>query len=428
MSLKITSRSDAGSLIPQQVSDEIIQALPTASVFLSLARQMPRMTSKQTKIPVMTGLATASFLSGDTSQKPTTNLTWDNVFITAEEIAVIVPIPEAVLDDASYDIWAEARPRIVEAFGKAIDQAAFFGIGKPDSWPTGIVPAAIAAGNVVNHYGGAAGSRLYSEILGENGVIAKVEESGIGANGYVGALALRAKLRGALDNNGQPIFRAAYSNGANGRMTYDLEGQPISFPDNGSWDPTAALLLAGNFDYARYAIRQDITFKIFDQGTITDGSGAVALSLMENDCVALRAVMRIGWALPKPVNPISGVSYYPFSVLQPAAATEIGALNFNVTAPVKSATPQATHDSGDGYTAAITWSPEAASFAGSTAYTATVVFTAADGYIFEDNFGKADIQGLPATSGGSKTAQSVTVTRNSNTQVTVVVKYVATGA
>ena len=312
------TRNNAEALIPQQVSDEIIQALPTASTFLALARQMPRMTSKQTKIPVMTGLAQAGFVSGDTGKKPTTNLTWDNVFITAEEIAVIVPIPEAVLDDASYDIWGEARPRIVEAFGKVIDQAAFFGTNKPSTWPTGIVPAAIAASNVVQHNDSASGKGLYTEILGEDGVVAKVEETGIGLNGYVGALALRAKLRGALDKNGQPIFRSAYSNGVNGRMVYDIEGNPINFPDNGSWDPAQALLLAGNFDYARYAIRQDITFKIFDQGVITDGDGKVTLSLMENDCVALRAVMRLGWALPKPVNPISGVSYYPFSVLTPA--------------------------------------------------------------------------------------------------------------
>ena len=318
MPLNQIARSNAEALIPQQVSDEIIQNLPTHSLFLSMARQMPRMIAKQTKIPVMTGLATAGFVSGDTGQKPTTSLSWDNVFITAEELAVIVPIPEAVLDDASYDIWGEARPRIVEAIGKAVDEAAFFGINKPSAWPDGIVPAAIAAGNVIQHAQNATGPALYQEILGEKGLLAKLEESGIGVNGFVGALALRAKLRGAVDSNGQPIFRASYSNDVNGRMVYDLEGQPVRFPDNGAWDPETALLLAGNFDYARYAIREDITFKIFDQGVITDGSGKVALSLMENDCVALRAVVRLGWALPRPVNAISGVNYYPFSVLTPA--------------------------------------------------------------------------------------------------------------
>ena len=318
-SINIITRSNAEGLIPQQVADEIIQALPTQSVALRLMRPMPRMTSKQTKIPVMTGLATASFVSGDSGRKPTTKLTWENVYITAEEVAVMVPIPEAVLADASYDIWAEARPRIVEAIGKAIDQAVFFGTGKPDSWPAGIVPGAIAASNYVTHSATATGADLYTEILGEGGVLAKIEEQNINPSGFVGALSMKAKLRGALDNNGQPIFRASYSNDVNGRMVYDIEGMPVAFPDNGCWDDSAttgALLLAGDFDYARYAIRQDITFKLFNQGTITDGTGGVALSLMENDCVAMRAVIRLGWQLPKPVNPVSGTTYFPFAVLR----------------------------------------------------------------------------------------------------------------
>ena len=319
MPLNMITRTNAEALIPQQISDEIIQALPTTSYALRLMRPMPRMTSKQTKIPVMTGLATAGFVSGDSGIKPTSNLTWDNVFITAEELAVMVPIPEAVLADSSYDIWSEARPRIVEALGKAIDQAVFFGVNKPSSWPAGLVPGAITASNYVTHSATATGADLYTEILGEDGVIAKVEEQGISPNGLVGALSLRGKLRGALDLNGQPIFRASYSNDVNGRMTYDLEGMGVVFPDNGCWDDTAstgALLLAGDFDYARYAIRQDITFKIFTEGTITDGAGGVALSLMEQDCVAMRAVIRLGWQLPKPVNPVSGTTYFPFAVLR----------------------------------------------------------------------------------------------------------------
>ncbi len=313
----VITRSNAEALIPQQISNEIIQALPTQSIALRLMRAMPPMTSKQTKIPVMTGLATAGFVTGDAGQKPTSNLIWDNVFINAEELAVMVPIPEAVLDDSSYDIWAQARPRIVEAFGKAIDQAIFFGTNKPSTWPAGLIPAAITAGNVIEHDDSATGSALYTELLGEDGLLSLVEESGIAPNGYVAGLSMRAKLRGALDSNGQPIFRASYSNDVNGRMTYDIEGMPIVFPDNGSWDGDTALMLAGDFNYAVYAIRQDITFKMFDQGVITNGSGGVALSLMENDCVAMRAVIRLGWALPKPANMIKGTNYFPFAVLTP---------------------------------------------------------------------------------------------------------------
>ena len=101
---------------------------------------------------------------------------------------------------------------------------------------------------------------------------------------------------------------------------------------------------------------------------------------------------------------------------------------YNVTAPVKSATPQAAHDAGTGYTASIAWSPNDGTFAGSTAYTATVTLTAASGYVFAANFSKADIVGLPATNGNDAPATSVTVTRVSDTSVTIVVAYVATAS
>lgn len=313
----IINRTGAAALIPEQVSQQIIQELPTQSAFLRLANRMPNMTSKQLKIPVMTGNVTASFVAGDTGLKETSNMTWDSVYITAEELAVIVPIPEAVLADSSYDIWGEVRPRIVEAFGRKIDEAVFHGKNKPDSWPEGIVPAAVAAGNYVER---GSGKDLYEEINGVDGVVAQVEEQNIPVTGYVGALALRAQLRGAVDQNGQPIFRTAYSNGAAGNMVYELNGTGVDFPTNGALDATEALLIAGNWQYARYAIRQDVTYKIFDQGVVQDASGNIVHNLMQNDCIALRAVIRLGWALPKPINPVSGVSYYPFSVLTPSDA------------------------------------------------------------------------------------------------------------
>lgn len=424
MALNMINRSNAEGLIPVQTVNEIIQELPTQSVFLSMARALPRMTAKQQKVPVLTGLASASFLSGDTAKKPTTNLTWDNVFVTAEELAVIVPIPEAVLADSEYDLWAEVRPRVSEAFGRAIDAAAFFGTNKPTSWPEGIVPAAIAAGNVALHNSGASGSSFYQEISGRDGLIAKVEDQGIAVTGYVGALQLRALLRGATDANGQPIFRTAYSNGAASATPYELEGNSIRFPANGAWDAGQALLLAGNFDYARYAIRQDMTFKIFDQGTITDEDGKVVLSLMEQDCVALRAVMRLGWALPKPVNPVSGMNYFPFSVLQQTDAELIDELTYSVTKPAKSGTPDSTLSGGTGYTASVTWEPAAETFAASTVYTAKVTYTAQDGYMFDDNVSASSFTGLPK----SADATSVTVQRVSNTVVTVTVVYKATAA
>ena len=88
------------------------------------------------------------------------------------------------------------------------------------------------------------------------------------------------------------------------------------------------------------------------------------------------------------------------------------------------ATPQAAHDAGTGYTAAIEWTPAAATFAASTVYTAKVTYTAADGYLFDDGITAANFTGLP----GKSAATATKVERVSNTTVTATATYKATGA
>lgn len=121
MAVDIIDRSKLSGLIPEPVTREIIQGAVTESAVLRMARRLPNMTSKTQTLNVLDALPTAYFVNGEAttgaadskaSLKKTTNMAWDKKKIYAEEIAVIVPIPEAVLDDSNYDIWGEVRPRL----------------------------------------------------------------------------------------------------------------------------------------------------------------------------------------------------------------------------------------------------------------------------------------------------------------------------
>ena len=307
----IIDRTGAESLIPIQESNEIIQGVVTQSAVLQRGRKLPNMTSRQYKMPVLDMLPIAYFVNGDTGQKKTTKQAWDKKFITAEEIAVIVPIPEAVLDDSDYDIWAEVRPRIVEAFGKVIDGAILFGTDKPASWRNDIVATATAAKTVV---GLGAADNLYDKIMGEDGSIAMVENSGYFVNGHMADISMRAKLRGLKNANGDPLFKSDMQSSA----TYSLDGSPMNFPNNGAFDKSKALMISGDFSQLVYAIRQDITFKLFTEGVVQNTDGTIAYNLMQNDMVALRAVMRLGWEIPNPINSLQKdkTKRCPFSVLK----------------------------------------------------------------------------------------------------------------
>lgn len=309
--VNIIDRTGAESLIPVQESNEIIQGVITQSAVLQRGRKLANMTSRQYKMPVLDMLPIAYFVNGDTGQKKTTKQAWDKKFITAEEIAVIVPVPEAVLDDSEYDIWAEVKPRIIEAFGKVIDAAILFGVDKPTSWRDDVVATATTAKSVVNL---GADDNLYDKIMGVDGVIAKVENCGYFVNGHMADISMRAKLRELKDTTGNPLFKSDMQSGTN----YSLDGSSMNFPNNGSFDKSKALMISGDFSQLVYAIRQDITFKLFTEGVVQNPDGTIAYNLMQNDMVALRAVMRLGWEIPNPINSVEKdkTKRCPFSILK----------------------------------------------------------------------------------------------------------------
>ena len=116
--------------IPVETVNEIIQDLPQQSVALTRMRKV-RMSSKTRKQPVLASLPVAYWVDGDTGLKQTTKATWDNVVMTAEELAALIPVPNAVIDDSDMPIWELVKPLLVEAIGNKVDHATLFGIDKP---------------------------------------------------------------------------------------------------------------------------------------------------------------------------------------------------------------------------------------------------------------------------------------------------------
>lgn len=314
------SRADATNLIPTETSAEIIKNLAATNPLLSLARRLPNMSRAVRSMPVMSALATAYFVSGDTGLKQTTEVNWTGVNIHAEELAVIVPIPEAVLDDGDYDIWAEVRPAIEEALGVAIFQAVMYGTNIPANWTTDLGAAGIVAGSTTAGHtiSAAAYTDMYEAILGEtpagvDGLFMLIEADGFAVSGNVAHLSMKGRLRNVRDANGQPIFKTSMQDATR----YELDGTPLYFPNDGSVVAATSLMIAGDYSKLVYAMRQDITYKVLTEAVITDVAGNIVFNLPQQDMVALRAVMRLGFALPNPINRVNqtAATRFPFAVL-----------------------------------------------------------------------------------------------------------------
>ena len=314
------------ALIPEDVVKEIQKELTEGgATSLSKMRKLQNMARGQLRIPVMSALPTAYFVSGSSGhsapgKKPTTAMEWENKYINAEELAVIVPIPQDILDDADYDIWAEAKPAVVEAFGVTLDAAIYHGTNAPASWPDDIVTAALAAGNLVTQ-GDLAD--LYADLLEPSGLWSTVEADGYMVTGAVGVVSMMALLRAARDANDRPIF-LQLDQPIQNKPQYVVQGVPLDFVMTGALDDAEVLMIAGQWNKLVYAIRQDMTYTILTEAVIQDpDTGAIVYNLAQQDMVALRCVMRLGWQVPNPINRLQPVAAdrYPLAVLAPAAGS-----------------------------------------------------------------------------------------------------------
>ena len=134
-------------------------------------------------------------------------------------------------------------------------------------------------------------------------------------SGAAADTSMRARLRGLRDADGQLLFTRSMQEGT----PYALDGEPMYFPRNGSWDVAQAHMILGDWNQLVFTIRQDITYKIFDQAIIQDAAGNIVYNLAQQDMVALRAVMRVGWQVPNPINRLqeTEADRYPFAALIP---------------------------------------------------------------------------------------------------------------
>lgn len=292
----LTSRTDAGALIPEEVSRDLITKATEESAVLSLFKRMP-VARAQVRIPIVSALPISYWVNGDTGLKQTSEVNWTNKYLNIEEIATIVPIPENVLADSEVAIWDEVKPYITEAIGRTLDSAVFFGTSAPASFPTNVYAALDAAGN--DYTQGTNNAAAGGAMADFDGALALLEADGYEADAIVAHTSWKGQLRAARASDGQRLDV--------GRISGDLksiDGMPISYPMRGLWpvapgDPRAFLLQRDQFIVG---IRQDINMKVFTEGVIQDDTGAIVYNLMQQDMAALRVTFRVGWQVANVIN------------------------------------------------------------------------------------------------------------------------------
>ena len=285
--------------IPTEEVGELLKVMPEESVLLKRARRQP-MSTKTVKQTIMTTFPDAYWVDGDTGLKQTSKQSFAQPTMTAEELAVIAVVPDAVIDDSSLPIWATLRPFLAEAIGKKVDQAAIYGIDKPTSWPLALVPGAIAAGVIApgNLAATPADARKDAGQLVADLGLKMARDAGANLSGLIAQAGTGWELDRIRDADRRPIY-----DGVAGA----LRGVPFDELKNGAWSSvgtgdTAVPIIGVDWSQVYVGIRQDITVKMLDQAVISDADGKVIFNLAQQDAKALRVVFRVGYQAVMPVN------------------------------------------------------------------------------------------------------------------------------
>lgn len=322
--------------MPPEIASEILDDVITSSAALQLGA-VTRMTRREKVFNLTETLPEAYWMKGtaatdkpafgpgstqpdgsreakDLALKQTTSMTWSQKKMEAEEMAVMVPLPDTWKADSDVD-FEEIKPYIVEAMAKKLDAAIFWGDDIPNSWVAngfnGILIDALARGNSVN-----ATDAAYVDLADAIAALSEtMAEDGYDPTGFVTYPGFKWKLVRLRDANGAPIY-TQLPNSPQGQGIY---GQSLLEIRNGTWNTHKddALLIAGQWDTLKIGIRQDIEWAVSDSAVITNQAGAVILNTFQQDTKLLRATFRVAANVINPLKRLGGE--YPFSVLRPDA-------------------------------------------------------------------------------------------------------------
>lgn len=315
------SRDELASLIQEGYSTDLLQrARDTSAVLATFPTR--DMGTKAVRLPVLATKPHAQWVGESATDpagvKPTAQATWGKKELIAEELAVIIPIHENVLADASENVLAEIAGLGGEAIANALDAAVLFGVNKPSTWTSkALSTAATDAGQVFTV--GAGGNDLSGSIL----QAAEAVSQNYDPSNLISRKGLRFRLANQRDTNGAPIFIPALS-GAPGAQD-SVHGLNASWVtgtvSNGAggdtpvWNQAAAEALVVDRERVIIGIRQDVTVKYLTEATVG------GINLAERDMVALRFVARYAYVLGDNIaTGAAAASNTPVALIKPAIA------------------------------------------------------------------------------------------------------------
>ena len=284
---RVILKDNLTGLCPPEVATEIVADTVQKSAVMNMAKAV-EMKKAEKVFPVFLSKPGAYFV-GEGERITTEGATFANVKLVAKKLGIIVPMSKEALNDSVIDVMNEVKGAIAEAFATRFDREALF--GWLEIYQDSVYKAAYRAGNIFLR--GSTGQDLADDI---SDTMALVEDAGYDVNGFITSRKIKNALRKLKDADGNRIY---VENLKTDGAINELYGLPVEFAGKDVIEETE--IFVGDWNYAYYGILDDINYEVLKEATLQNVTSidGKPLSLAEQDMIAIKATMRVGFLVVK---------------------------------------------------------------------------------------------------------------------------------
>ena len=263
------NRGSNSITLPAELSREVWAKAVEESAIMQLAQRID-LPGRGVSIPVVTGDAEAAWIA-ESTEKHVGKATFALKTMTPYKLAVI----ELFSDEFRRDLpalYAELVRRLPAAIGKKFDATVFQASSAPG---TGFDLLYQSPTQSIEPSGG---TNTYQQLVN---ALSTLGAAGFDLNGFALSAQGRAKLLGAVDGQGRPLFIPSAEDGNIGRIL----GAPVvkasqtykagSASTTGQDAVPSVVGFAGDWTQARWGMVEGIDISFSDQATINDGTNQI---------------------------------------------------------------------------------------------------------------------------------------------------------
>lgn len=287
-----TSTSDFSGFLKPEIAESYFTQARKSSSIMQLARRIPLGINGQ-EIPYSTSKATASWVS-EGGKKPATSSGLALKTIKPHKIAAISVVSAEVVRANPGNYMGILKDDIAEAFGLALDAAAFHGTNSPFGVDMFIdkTSKSVELGTTAKAAGG-----IYGDIVAG---LKTLVTDGKKLTGFAFDRVVEPTFLGSVDNNGRPLFvDTPLEDTASVITPGRLIGRPAFLGDNlstavvtGTPNTGGVVGYGGDWSQVVWGAVGGISYKVSTEASVTIGGELT--SLFEHNLVAILAEAEYG--------------------------------------------------------------------------------------------------------------------------------------